>query len=176
MAYDAFTTTADRIANRIITKVSICAAVSLQDNPEHLIAHEFTALWDTGASRSMISPRVSEKCGLELMTYSTIGTAGEAIQNAPTYLIDVILPHPSNPRIADILAAEGIHNAPGFDILIGMDIISVGDFAISNHNGRSTFSFRWPSYEKIDFTQQHKSLTKKRRKKKPKAKFAKRKK
>jgi len=40
----------------------------------------------------------------------------------------------------------------GCDILIGMDVINMGDFAICNEDGRTTFSFRTPSIETIDFT------------------------
>ncbi|MCK4911673.1 MAG: SEC-C domain-containing protein [Thermodesulfovibrionales bacterium] len=39
----------------------------------------------------------------------------------------------------------------GGDILIGMDIMSKGDFAVSNHGGNTTFTFRMPSIEEIDF-------------------------
>jgi hypothetical protein len=37
------------------------------------------------------------------------------------------------------------------DVLIGMDIISLGDFAITNLNGIPWFSFRVPSAAHIDF-------------------------
>ena len=37
------------------------------------------------------------------------------------------------------------------DVLIGMDIISLGDFAITNVGGKTTFSFRFPSIAEIDF-------------------------
>ena len=36
-------------------------------------------------------------------------------------------------------------------VLIGMDIINLGDFAVTNKNGRTAFSFRTPSIEYIDF-------------------------
>jgi len=32
-----------------------------------------------------------------------------------------------------------------------MDIITQGDFAVTNHNGVTKFSFRTPSMEHIDF-------------------------
>ena len=38
-----------------------------------------------------------------------------------------------------------------FDVLIGMDIIGSGDFAITNHKGKTVFSFRIPSIGRIDF-------------------------
>ena len=40
-------------------------------------------------------------------------------------------------------------HATGF--LIGMNIISQGDFAITNFEGKTTMSFRVPSLQKIDF-------------------------
>ena len=39
----------------------------------------------------------------------------------------------------------------GFDILIGMDIINRGDFAVTNRNGKTMFSYRYPSMAAIDF-------------------------
>ena len=39
----------------------------------------------------------------------------------------------------------------GIDVLIGMDIINRGDFAVSNRNGATSFSFRIPSVEDFDF-------------------------
>ena len=39
----------------------------------------------------------------------------------------------------------------GADVLIGMDIMKIGDFAVTNHNGRTVFSFKVPSMESIDF-------------------------
>lgn len=39
----------------------------------------------------------------------------------------------------------------GIDILIGMDIIKLGDFAISNYKGQTQFSFRIPSQEHVDY-------------------------
>lgn len=32
-----------------------------------------------------------------------------------------------------------------------MDIITYGDFSITNYNGRTTFSFRIPSVNEVDF-------------------------
>ena len=38
--------------------------------------------------------------------------------------------------------------------LIGMDIINRGDFAVSNRDGATTFSFRIPSIESFDFVKE----------------------
>lgn len=44
---------------------------------------------------------------------------------------------------------RGVNNDT--DIVIGMDVISQGDFAISNFEGKTIFTFRCPSVAKIDF-------------------------
>ena len=44
--------------------------------------------------------------------------------------------------------------SPGFDVLIGMDIISKGDFSISNYGGHTVFSFRSPSMGTTDYAEQ----------------------
>jgi hypothetical protein len=38
-----------------------------------------------------------------------------------------------------------------FDVLIGMDIIGTGDFAVTNLGDTTVFTFRTPSVERIDF-------------------------
>lgn len=37
------------------------------------------------------------------------------------------------------------------DLIIGMDIITQGDFSITNFGGRTLFSFRIPSLHSIDY-------------------------
>lgn len=39
------------------------------------------------------------------------------------------------------------------DLIIGMDIITQGDFSITNLGGRTIFSFRIPSQHSIDYEQ-----------------------
>lgn len=48
----------------------------------------------------------------------------------------------------------------GFDVLIGMDIITLGDCSITNVNGKTVFSFRIPSTETVDYVQQEKQKVK----------------
>ena len=39
----------------------------------------------------------------------------------------------------------------GFDSLIGMDIITLGDFTITNFKGKTCMSFRVPSQHEVDY-------------------------
>jgi hypothetical protein len=47
------------------------------------------------------------------------------------------------------------------DVLIGMDIIGEGDFAVTHQDGKTTFSFRVPSLKTIDFRKGDRLLFKK---------------
>ncbi len=47
----------------------------------------------------------------------------------------------------------GVHLEENCGAVIGMDIISKGDFALTTRLTKTTFSFRHPSVERIDFTQ-----------------------
>jgi hypothetical protein len=53
-----------------------------------------------------------------------------------------------------VKVTEGVLS--GFDLLIGMDIITMGDFSITNVGGKTTFSFRVPSVKEIDFVSESK--------------------
>lgn len=41
-----------------------------------------------------------------------------------------------------------------FGAIIGMDLIGLGDFAITNRSGKTWMSFRVPSIEAIDYVQE----------------------
>lgn len=51
------------------------------------------------------------------------------------------------------LVGEGLL-PPGIDMLIGMDIITLGDFALTHKNNGTVFSFQIPSTHEYDFVKQ----------------------
>jgi len=67
-----------------------------------------------------------------------------------TYLVNLFLPN--NVVVAAVPVSEG--GIAGGDVLIGMDIITMGDFAITNCDGRSCWTFRMPAVEEIDFVRE----------------------
>lgn len=114
----------------------------------HPDLHVYRALWDTGADRTAISKRVVKDLGLDIVAYSENHTAGGVV-SVTNHLVSLVLPNnivtpPMLVSCCDIDSA---------DILIGMDVITLGDFAVTNVEGKTTFSFRIPSAETIDFTQ-----------------------
>ena len=46
----------------------------------------------------------------------------------------------------------------GIDALIGMDILGMGDFAVTHYGGKTTFSFCSPSRREIDFVTELKRM------------------
>lgn len=106
------------------------------------------AIWDTGASGSAITKKVAQQLGLVPTGMAQVNTAnGIATQN--TYTIDIGLPN--KVIIQGIIATEIDALAAGCDALIGMDVITLGDFSITNHNGSTCMSFRVPSGHEIDY-------------------------
>ena len=107
---------------------------------------EIQGLWDTGATGSAITQQIVDQLGLSATGRTNVrGVSGEDRVN--TYLINLFLPN--HVMLPGIRVTQGTLH--GFDVLIGMDVISHGDFAITNRGGRTVFSFRMPSLAEYDF-------------------------
>lgn len=145
----AFTVQYDNLARELMTSCGISMAFHPKKfaNPQ---IKQYHALWDTGANGCVISRRVADHLDLKPIGIRQVYTAssGKAI-SVNEYLINIFLPN--NAVATFIRATEGTLN--DFDVLVGMDIISIGDFAITNTGGRTLFSFQMPSTHRIDFAQ-----------------------
>jgi predicted aspartyl protease len=118
-------------------------------SPQKVGAKKFTAIWDTGATGTVISQKVINACGLKPIGIAEVNTANEK-RLSSVYLASIFLPN--HVSFAQLRVTEG--TISGGDVLIGMDIITRGDFAITNSDGKTTFSFRWPSTKRIDFVEE----------------------
>lgn len=143
----AFTYKAQNRMNVLLSDVKVSATQELKTNANIV---DFKAIWDTGATNTAISERVVKQCNLMPISKATVNTAsGQKIVNV--YLIDLYLPN--NVVIRKVRATE-FTAVEGSDLLIGMDVISMGDLAISNYMGKTCFSFRVPSIVCTDYVQQ----------------------
>ena len=98
-----------------------------------------SALWDTGAWSSVITQKVVTALGLSPIDHvRACGVNGW--YDAPVYIVDVTLPNKI--KISNLLVSLGTMTAA--DMLIGMDVISMGDFKLIN-DGKTSFSIRTPS-------------------------------
>ncbi len=106
------------------------------------------AIWDTGATGSAITRTIVDKLNLVPTGMAIVATAsGEKRMN--TYTVDILLPKVV--VIKGIVATEVDALASDCDALIGMDIITLGDFSITNLRGYTCMSFRIPSSHEIDY-------------------------
>jgi hypothetical protein len=112
---------------------------------------EIEALWDTGAVMTCIKPslwnrlKLRQSALVESITMSGIGGDVEAdgtlvsIWLAPNFVIE----------LCPVYVADFPGNA---ELLIGMDILGMGDFAICNADSKTSFSFAVPPFpDRIDF-------------------------
>ena len=150
----SFTTTFDRITRVLKNEVHVSKAFdpSLAPrplSPENLGTKKFVAIWDTGATGTVINQKVINECGLKPIGIAEVSTANEK-RLSSVYLVSIFLPN--RVSFPQLRVTEGTISEA--DVLIGMDIITRGDFAVTNSDGRTTFSYRWPSAERIDFVEE----------------------
>ena len=147
--YKAFTLNHDGLANSLQTQCGICEGISVDDlnkGVKHPPITNVTAIWDTGAEMSSISEKVVQAMGLVPVGRARNYTAGGEIE-VNIYVINILLPCNVNFAMVRVTG----NDLGDADMLIGMDIISQGDFAVTNVGGNTTFSFRIPSIERIDY-------------------------
>ena len=109
------------------------------------------ATWDTGSVCSIIGMNVVETLDLKPEYGHELITSSKREISA-VYHIDIEFEQ--GILLKDVLVHDLANlNAQGIDMLIGMDIISLGDFAISNFDNHTQLTFRIPSTENLDFSQ-----------------------
>lgn len=147
---NAFTIEYNGIARMINSECGVSESFipNIKNGP-HPQVRKYVALWDTGATASVITQKVVNELKLRPTGMTKAFHAqGEGFVN--TYLVNILLPN--SVGFHSLQVTEGTLN--GFDVLIGMDIISKGDLSLCNSNGKTTFSFQFPPEHKIDFVEE----------------------
>ena len=146
----SFTAKYSGISTVLISNVLISKAFdSLLEkvNPNNYNTNGYKAIWDTGATGTVITQKAVDECALSPTGVVEVQTAAGKTR-ANSYLVNVWLPNKI--IIPNVKATLGV--LPGnVEVLIGMNIIGQGDFAVTNKGGKTVFSFRFPSVECIDF-------------------------
>jgi len=101
-------------------------------DPTDLTSENYTALLDTGATASWVSSRVVERFKLQSVGKKPVVVATE-IRQRESYVFRLGLMGDDQPQNAlPIVFAEivgfKIDQADGFDVLLGMDVLSQTDF------------------------------------------------
>ena len=123
----------DNLVQRIVTATDISMCVD-----DAQIYRVEKTLWDTGALTSCISEKMARHIGLVPID-TGVGVTPAGQLEICYYLLDI---HLSNKVVFHNMKVAGFPlERHDVDFLIGMDIISKGDFNIRNSDGRTVFTF-----------------------------------
>ena len=152
--FRAMTYSPGGLINSIITQVKVSSPIN--DLDAKIEKHDprltdTTALWDTGATHCCISKKLAIELNL-IPSGRTDMSHAKGKESTNTYTLDIFLPNEIWVPGCEVMEIEGA--AGNFGIIIGMDIITMGDLAITNVNGNTMFSFRVPSVSHIDFVKE----------------------
>jgi len=147
--YHAFFATYKGITDELNTPASIIP-LRTTDPALYGVPFKIDALWDTGAMSTCIKPALWERLKLRPLESGRTKFAGiGGIVEADISLVTLCLTSKLIIGCCPVYVAD----FPGDpDILIVMDIIGLGDFAICNADNKTSFSFAIPSFpDRINF-------------------------
>ena len=138
----------DPPGNRLLSPAYLSG---VSDSPEATMSpprREFEVLWDTGASASAIDKRTATKLALKPVDrVDEVYHADGVKRGVNVYAVNFSL-GPDQPGI-NIMATEA--TLSDCDMLVGMDVITSGDFVVTRHDGRVRMTFRVPPMGHFDF-------------------------
>jgi predicted aspartyl protease len=102
---------------------------------------------DTGAIVSIVSKNLVNKLSVMPHSYQFMDTASEQKIITPVYRASMILC--DQIEITNLTVGDGIL-PEGEECLIGMDILSLGDLAVTHFESKTWLSFRIPSLQSIE--------------------------
>lgn len=124
----------------ILSDAYVFEAVDLDKEKPSNSFHTTHAAWDTGAEITIISPRIVKSLNLKPITKTKVmGIGGD--ETVDVFKVHVGLPN--NFLYEDLVVY--CSDIDDYDILIGMDIISLSDFFLTNVEGNSKFCYRIPA-------------------------------
>lgn len=104
------------------------------------------AIWDSSATSSIITRNIIDK--LKLQPIGVCQVAGiHGTEYEYTYYVDLMVPGKMTFKTLEVTEGE----LEDVEVLIGMDVISQGDFCISNGNNETVVAFRSPAGQPIKF-------------------------
>jgi uncharacterized protein YchJ len=107
-------------------------------------------IWDTGATNSVVTKSTAESLGLKPVGQTKVrGVHGDKIVNV--YYVKITLNNKNITLNTQVTECDELSTNKSVGMLIGMNVITKGDFAITNFQGNTTMTFRVPSLQKLDF-------------------------
>lgn len=138
------------------TEIQCDATISGPEDFKNEHGVKCTGVWDTGSEGCLISPALSKKLNLVIISYKiVVGVTGE--QMSPEFLVNLFLSNGDSFEGISTLVGNKLADD---EFIIGMSIINKGDFAITNVNKKTTMSFRSPSVARINFLTEYEKARK----------------
>lgn len=138
---------ADRVVLELVTPVGVGLPMSADSGNAVPKINGLKAVWDTGATGCAVTVDVAERINAPVINQVLVGGVHGA-EPCNQYLLSLFLPN--GLYIPGVPVTELSQDA-GCDVLIGMDVISLGDFSTSTLGGKTSFTFRIPACQKHDF-------------------------
>lgn len=107
---------------------------------------------DTGCSHTCISEELAEKMSLVSLGKVEYSMVGNVKQKVNHYKVNIVI---DNTIPCGDIEAGSYHKGDAFyDVIIGMDILSKCDFAITSASGHMVLTMEYPSKRNLDFTKE----------------------
>lgn len=150
--YRGFIKIYDKPTDKLMTYVNIFPVFSY-NRVLCNVPVKLRALWDTGATVTAIRPEILDRLKSPLVNTDSsttiIGVGG--LVKADYTLTNIYL---TNNFVIEYCPTYVIDFQINFDIIIGMDIIGMGDFAVCNIGNITSFTFAVPPFpDRLDFAE-----------------------
>ena len=127
-----------KIVDKYLIKLDILSNKSI---------NEVNTLIDTGANCSCISKDLVNLLKLSPIDIVTISTPS-SITQVNVYVINIKI---HGIIIEDVRVCDSNIGSQGLDLLLGTDIINMGDLMVSNYNNKTILSLRFPTKSYLKF-------------------------
>jgi hypothetical protein len=108
-------------------------------------------IWDTGATGSAITKELAQRLNLIPIGQTRVKGVHGLKEGINVYAVKITLNNQNVTFILPVTECEQLSDDDSSKFLIGMDVISRGDFAITNFQGQTVMTFRVPSIQRMDF-------------------------
>lgn len=113
---------------------------TLVNAPPHSVTLEASTCFSTGAAFTSISPRFAKALGAEPHLSTRFVPTADGVSKVQSADIDIYLEAQTQPIRKEVVIAEG----QTVDLIIGMDVIPMGDLALMYKDGRHRLIFYVP--------------------------------
>lgn len=144
----AITRSYQGISPNIISKINIRNPISGEKKLT-------LGIWDTGATNTVITKQCAQELNLPPIGKAVVKGV-HSTKEVSRYPLEVFFSEKLH-FIIQVTECDKLIDDDSCNLLIGMDIITKGDFIITNFGGNTTMSFRVPSLDKVDFIEEFKA-------------------